>query len=237
MPSIGRNKIHSLSPLTSKQLAYLAMLGERAANNFYNDNEAWWLEYFSPVGGTGKLPFDAWEDPGYDISNKRRYFNVVDELASLLQGAKTNRRYWQDLMQAGGFPPNPPKDPYTLPAYFTWWQAENAFRRGFVSSYEARYFDEFKEQLKNRFRSDGNILTRTTMDALSSKYNKDPFIALYFLEMIQNVDSGKPSPFSSLKAMYNDLLQRREKAYEQFSPYFQPLRWAPGAGLVGIEEE
>lgn len=238
MPSVGRNKVHSLQPLNQRQVDYFMAEGLKTARDFYTYNRAWWLQYFAtPTSKTTSPPVDAWEDPGYDISNKFRYFQFVYALREELTRARTSRQTSQNLLQRGAFPPVPAKgDPYAIPDYFGWWQAENAFRRGYMEAYEDAFVQNFKTDLKNRFRSDGNILTRSTMERFSETYDEDPIISAYFKEMIASLDKGQPWPLNSLKATYNDILQRREKAYQQFSPYFQPLRWLPGAGLVGIEE-
>lgn len=236
MASVGRTQITSLHPLTAKQVDYFKNLGQQAALRRFSDNKVWWLHYFGVAGTDDEpLPSEAYEDPGYDVSNRMLFRKDIEHLQSYLNEARTNRNTWNRLMQAGAFPPNPGKDPYVFPAYFGYWQAENAFRRGFMEQYEERYLDDFKDALKNEFSSAGNILTRSTMEGFASRYEDDPYLARYFSELAEAVEQGKPTPFTSLKALYQDLLKKREYAYRQFSPYFIPLRWAPGAGLVGID--
>lgn len=235
MPSVGRNKVHSLHPLNARQIDFFSRLGELAAQTHNRRTQVWWMGYFETPSGK-PLTSDAWEDPGYDISNKFRFLKSVEDLKRELDKARTNRSVQQALMKQGFFPPNVGKDPYAIPEYFTWWQSENAFRRGYVMAYETTFLHDFKELLKNRFRNDGNILTSGTMKHIALMYAEDPSISIYFKDMHDAVDKGQPWPFSSLRATYDDMLRKREKAYQQFDPHFQPLRWLPGAGLVGIEE-
>ena len=236
MASVSRNKVHSLQPLNAKQIDFFSRFGEAAANRHYQQKQVWWMGYFG-TPSDGELPTDAWEDPGYDVSNKLRFLKAVKELKHELDKARTNRSVQQALVQTGFFPPNPGKDVYAIPEYFTWWQSENAFRRAYVMSYETAFLHDFKAELKRRFRNDGNIVTRGTMVALSEQYEDDPLISRYFSEMRDMLDKQQPWPHTSLRAMYDDLLRKRERAYQQFDPHFQPLRWVPGAGLVGIEED
>lgn len=230
MPAtVPRTPITSLRPLTNQQIEYFKKLGERAADDRYIGHNVWWYLYFD-------VDMDDWDKPGLDISHKKVYVEEVNTLNTLLNGARTNRAVARKMVSQGIFPPNPGSDPFVVPAYFSWWQAENAFRRGFMGYYENRSIDAFRDTLKETFHNDGNILTQSGMENLSSMYTNDPFIDLYFKQMAEDLEQNKPEPFSSLKALYQDLLRRREHAYRQFSPFFMPLRWAPGAGLVGMEE-
>lgn len=232
--TVPRTPIKALRPLTNQQIDYFKTLGQRDAADRYTTRAVWWHQYFSQPDGT-PIPINDWDVPGLDVSNKRAYFEQVDTLNALLNGARTNRAVARKMVSQGIYPPNPGSDPFVVPPYFSWWQSENAFRRGYMEYHEDRSLDLFKTTLKEIFHDDGNILTQDGMEKLSNTYTDDPYIALYFTMLAEDLEQGKPEPFDSLKALYNDLLRRREHAYRQFSPYFVPLRWAPGAGLVGID--
>lgn len=237
MPTVGRLPIQSLRPLTARQIAYLDHIGALQSNAVFIHDRVWWYRYFAQANGA-KPDVVNWDDPGFDVSNKHAYTQAVQQIQTLMLGAKTNRGVQQKMVQDGLYPPELGRDPYAIPAYFGWWQAENAFRRGFMSAYEDRFLHTFKESLKNVYHGDGNILTESGMEGLADEYHGDPFIRLYLSEMASDIaQPGKGLPFSSLKAIYLDLLAKREQAYQQFSPYFQALRWAPGGGLVGINPE
>jgi hypothetical protein len=237
MSSIGRRPVQFLHPLNQKQIFYFTHLGAREAIHRFRDNEVWWLRYFAvPVKQTPPL-LDAYEDPGYDISYTYVYDRFRDEIALTLKSASQSRDVLQSMQANGTLPPILNKNPYTLPDYFEWWQAENAFRRGFMAEYELRTLAEIKESLKTRFRGAGNKLTTSVMNALVEVNEEDPYVARYFKDLAEGFAQNRPFPFGDLKALHTDLIKKRELAYQQFSPYFQPLRWAPGAGLVGIEAE
>ena len=220
----------------TKQISYLLKLGHNAGEEARRDRTVWWRRYFAQTGLQNRLiPQDAWEDPGYDISNPLAYKEAVAELQKDLLEAKVYRGKWQQLMQDGLFPPNLDlKHPYLLPQYFEWWQAENIYRRGFMKAYEDYYIEVFKDELKKKFSASGNVLTIKAMEDLASR--DDPYMTRYFRELIEAQKEGKTQPFNSLKDLYTDLLAKREYAYQQFSPYFHPLRWV-GGGLTSIEPE
>jgi hypothetical protein len=237
MSSIGRRPVQFLHPLNQKQIDYFRQRGASEGLYRFRDNEVWWLRYFAVPVTMRTPPLDAYEDPGYDVSNTYAYDRFRDEIALTLKSASQSRSVLQSMQENGTLPPTLNKNPYVLPDYFEWWQAENAFRRGFMAEYELRTLAEIKESLKTRFRGAGNKLTTSVMNALVKVNEEDPYVARYFKDLAEGFAQKRPFPFGDLKALLTDLIKKRELAYQQFSPYFYPLRWAPGAGLVGIEKD
>lgn len=233
--TVPRTPITSLRPLTQQQIDYLRRFGAVTAMNYYMADTVWWYKYFAQPDDSS-IPFNDWDQPGLDVSNKRAFLLAAESLNQLLAGARTNRQLARKLVSDGLYPPDQGANPYALPPYFIWWQTENAFRRGFMEKYEEAYLDVFKERLRTVFHNDGNILTQSSMEELAEEYKRDPFIELYFTALAQDIEQNKPPTFSGLKALYQDMLRRRAYGYQQFSPYFVALRWAPGAGLVGLEQ-
>lgn len=233
--------------LSNEQIRYFHALGGRDAMDRYSKDTVWWYHYFGQVDNDPQsktygqpldqpIPLDLWDDPGADVSNKLAYVKIGTQLMYLLGGARTNRAVQRKLYADGLYPPNLGKDPYEIPAYFGWWQSENAFRRGFMAHYEDAFMGTFKSRLKELHRRDGGVLTQSGMEELAEEYNRDPYLNEYFSALAENIEQGKPAPFNSLKAFWDDLNAKRDLAYEQFSPYYRALRWASG-GLVGIEPE
>jgi hypothetical protein len=258
MQSIGRNKITSLRPLTQQLIDYFHSNGGQVAVDQFQSDTVWWRNYFghvdndphSPTYGQAlnmPIPFDLWEDPGADISDKYAYRGWVESLAHELDRARKSRSIGQQLVQKGSWPPITAKDPFAIPDYFFWWQAENAFRRGFMALYEQSFLDAFKKSFKEAVVNSGNMLTAASMQQLADDYERDPFIANYLEEVgdeLEQKNLGRfnkiptgPNGNPSLRAIYDNMVKERQRAYQQFSPYFQPLRWVPGGGLVGIELE
>lgn len=235
MARVPRTPVNTLLPLNQRQLDYLMYIGETAAAAVSKRTIVWWKQYFADVND-GPLPDDAWEDPGFDVSNKVAYVRFLEKLQSDLRLARSSVTAQRSLQAQKLFPPMPEKDPFTLPAYFGWWQSENAFRRGFVKFYDTHFLRTLKDEVKSEFRDNGNIFTIDTMRELAKEYDQDPFVAKFYTELADATEQGQ-TPYTSLKACWDDMIKRRAVAYEQFSPYFTPLRWVRGAGLVGIDQE
>lgn len=255
MQIVARNKVTTLRPLTQQMYDYFHRVGGETALSTFQTHTVWWRSYFGQIGLSGKptgdpISLDLWDDPGADISDKKAYFGFVYSLQEELKRAKTSRAVGQQLVARGWWPPViQQRDPFTVPDYFYWWQAENAFRRGFMALYEQSFLDKLKYEINDKFVANSSVkrLTAAGMKQLADDYERDPFLANYFFEVGEELERKNYSRFTnvaagsrgkpSLKAIYQDMTAERHRAYQQFSPYFQPLRWVPGGGLVGVEPE
>ncbi len=222
-----RTPITSLSPLTQKQIDYLTEQGRSAGGLRGGGYRAWWMVYFQTEDE------NAFNDPGADVSNPHRFRVFADSLRNDLQAARTNKKLWNELISEGRLPPDPTRGrPYELPEYFSWWQAENAFRRGYMEATEAEARDEIVALLKREAR--GGAVTPEGFRAVADVFEKDVVVATFFNELADGLEDGTAKNYSSVKDLLQDLRAIRGPAYQQFDPRFRHLRWAPGAGLVGL---
>lgn len=228
--AISRRKVPQyLSPLKSKVQAWLEQCGEQVARSGNTRrNAAWWLGYFA-------LPVDEWTNPYASLENPVPWNAFVAELAEALAAARNDKQLWAQLVAEGRTPVDPARDPYALPEYFGWWQAENAFRRGYIAQLEGPQQTTLRDTLKNEITRRGNKVTAQAMTAVASSFENDPAIAHFFEQYGGELEAGTAKQFGKLTDLLTIVWDYRERAYQQFSPYFYPERAQHGgAGFLGI---
>jgi hypothetical protein len=227
-----RQRVLSLSPLTQKQADYLYRLGDDAGNTVYRRSTPWWVVYFNTVESEINNPY-------FDTATSRAYFvQARQRLVVDLDDARTDRQKWKQMTQLGTFPPDPPKnDPYGLPAYFGWWQAENAFRRGFKDAWDRQLREQLNEAFGDAVRRSGGMLSAD--DARSLGDSGGEALAQFFTALGDAIEaavaSGSAPPFGGSRKKTLDALQRAlDDSSPQFSPFFYPVRSVGGGGFMGI---
>jgi hypothetical protein len=227
-----RQRVTSLSPLTKKQADYLYTLGENDGETVYRRSTPWWVVYFNTTESEINNPY-------FDVATSKAYFvQFRQRLVAELQAASTNRTSWKTMMQAGRFPPDPPKrDPYGLPEYFGWWQAENAFRRGFKDAWDRQLREQLNEAFGDAVRRGGGMLSAEDARDLGDSGGEaiDQFFTALGDGIEASVASGSPPPFGGSRKKTLDALQHAlDASAPQFSPFFYPVRSVGGAGFTGV---
>jgi hypothetical protein len=250
-----RAKVTSLRPLNSGQVAWLTEQGESAASSGAPPGEAWWIRYFG-------LPASEWSNPlanavFYSASVWRAF---REEIAARLAAARADKQVWAEMVNAGQLPPEarraailysggrtkrggysqkttasthavPAGDPYALPEYFDWWQAENAFRRGYMKDADSNTNGTLSQTVRNRVKQAGRF---TQNVALELSRTQDPAFAHFFTEYAAELGAGTAVQFATVSDLTAAAMAYREAAYQQFSPYYQPLLPGGGGGFFGL---
>lgn len=228
--AIQRRKVPNLSPLKPKVQAWLTQWGEEfGGGGAVRRGEAWWTRYFA-------LPIEEWTNPYATLENPVPWNTFVADLAEGLAAARTDKQLWAELVQQGKTPVDPVRnDPYAMPEYFGWWQAENAFRRGFIAAADGDTQSGLRDTLKTEITRRGNKVTAQAMAAVASSFEGDPAISHFFEQYGGELENGTATQFSKLTDLLDTAWAYREKAYQQFSPHYYPERAQHGgAGFLGV---
>jgi hypothetical protein len=181
------------------------------------------------------LLLSDWENPYADVSRSHAYLEFREQLASNLAAAHTDRALWRQMMTGHMFPPNPGRDPYTMPDYFGWWQAENAFRRGFQAEADRRARDALRSDLREAIREHPqHELTDDNLTEIAERFKADPALAEVLIKLATEFAQDTAPPFQNITELIDAVWAKREKAYIQFSPRYYPLRSVGGGGFFGL---
>jgi hypothetical protein len=251
-----RESVRTLRPLTDQQAKWLTSRGAAAAEA-RPPRVVWWATYFG-------LDPDAWTDPYALVTESPVWQAFVTRIQAALLAAREDREVWAQLLQSGELPPDAYKagigeqwdrdkiskrvapkrsvyreDPLVLPEYFGWWQAENAFRRGYIEQLEAHAKDHLREIAKSQITRAGGKVTARAMYDVAGAYPGDPALAHFFQEYSKELGAGTAAQFKNLSAMLDVAWAYREKAYLQFSPFHYPKGAGGrggGGGFLGVRK-
>ena len=216
----NRAPVKSLHPLTDKQQEWLWNQGSKQSSP---DRAPWWVNYFS-------VDKDAYSNP-YAVV-KPVFFNVWSrELQRQMNKARGDRALWREMAENNEFPPDLDRsNPYKLPEYFSWWQAENAFRRGYSEAADDSFYSLIKDDIREAAQRHRGVVTSTAWAEIAEAFEGRDSVAFDFFMRLQD----DPPESLSLKKLTGDLAKQRDLAYQQFSPHYQPLRSVTGAGFFGF---
>jgi hypothetical protein len=228
-----RTKVVNLAPLTKKQADWLFKQGIAFASKKPKHlDDPFFVPYFG-------LKEDAYENPYADVSNPVAWIAFKTALEHNLKLASRDRSVWLDLYRDGGLPPDPvPSRPYDLPPYFDWWQAENAFRRGYVARFEEALTNGLKSDIKYYVNRDGGVITEDAARSIAKNYEEDLVVAAFFNELADELNADPDtSKYPTLRDLIAAMQQRRAVAYQQFSPEYMPLISRGGGGFFGLKKK
>lgn len=238
-----RQPMTSLRPLTQAQADFLIAAGYVSAigkgDKYYKAHKyrVWWSLYFHEKDQTDPAyqtfrDLDAYTNAYATLGNPQHYTDYLFNLQGRMRLAYEDREVWKQMKLNSEFPPDPdPRDPYKLPAYFGWVQAEVAFRRGYMRGVEEIVTNALKKTLK-----EADDFTPEVFEELAKCFYKDPIMRDYFMKLAEVYGGANAPSEVSLKAMFDDIMRKRERAYQQFSPYFYPHRSVQGSGFSGFSK-
>lgn len=236
-----RAPMTSLRPLSQAAQDFLFSAGfanaveEGAGHYKAYKYRVWWSSYFTEAdpnepGYTMSRDPDAYTNPYVTLGDPHVYVQYTLALQRQMTHAQANREAWKKMKFNNEFPPDPdPRDPYKLPAYFGWVQAEVAFRRGYMRGVEEIVANALKKALK-----EADDFTPEVFEQLAVNFKNDPVMRDYFNKLAEIYGGANAPSEVSLKALFDDIMRKRERAYQQFSPYFYPHRSVQGAGFSGF---
>jgi len=244
-----RTPVTRLDPLTPEQVRYLIAQGAQQAAGVSRDadeenHRVWWLSYYKATRP------DSYLDPGFDLSGDSKFGDFKSSLETQLAAAKKDAKYFKQLANEGRLPPPDPRPAtysgrfrptashrvlvsalYELPEYMQWWQAENAFRRGYKhemdESTESNLLDAVREEVK-----ENGGLTVKGMREIAQNFQGDPVIHEFFSNLANEFEEDIAPSFGSVSQLMTAVWTAREHSYQQFDPNFKALRWV-GGGLAG----
>lgn len=231
-----REKILNLRPLTDEQVKYLSALGERAgADDFASEpTAAWWSFYFD----IDPREVD-WSSP-YASFKPVAFVKLFTRLQEAMRAAREDHDQIFEMMRAGVWPPGQPTvvkkgvDPFRLPEWLDYWQAENAFRRGYQDAWDSHALSTLESELRRTIQRGGGKFTESKMREIARNWSADPAVAQFFTDFADayaaGTTDGLPRSISTIMAAVRDY---RDKVYVQFSPYYFPER-AHGSGFLGL---
>ena len=216
----NRAPVKSLHPLTDKQQEWLWNQGSSESSP---DRAPWWVAYFDAGEEDYKNPYAVVKPVIFDRFVRRR--------KSDMEEAKRDRQQWRVMSERGLFPPDLPRnDPYRLPEYLSWWQAENAFRRGYSEAADDSFYSLIKDDIREAAQRHRGVVTSSAWAEIAEAFEgRDPVAFDFFMRL-----QDDPPESLSLKKLTGDLAKQRDLAYQQFSPHYQPLRSVTGAGFFGL---
>lgn len=258
---VPREKAGNLRPLKSRQIEWLTKQGYDAGHAFARQHHAWWMSYFNLPAAAWTDPYvvtDARAMPGTAWAKFRH--KVTEDL----ERSRTDKEYWASLIASGDLPPENRQnyvhikhsskrggsqhatmsryagqhgDPYALPEYFDWWQAEYAFRRGYKEAIDVAggYSIEqnLREVLKDQIqRGGGQAITANKMQGVAQVYRNDPALQHFFTEYANELHNGTAKQFAKLSDLIAVAVRYRDRAYEVFSPEVLPARG--GGSFFGL---
>ena len=236
-----RTPMTSLRPLSQAAQDFLFSAGFAnavgAGAGYYKAYKyrVWWSSYFTEAdpdepGYTKSRDLDAYTNPYTTLGEPHVYVQYTLALQRQMSQAQVSLEAWKKMKLDKEFPPDPdPRDPYKLPAYFGWVQAEVAFRRGYMLGVEEIVANALKRALK-----ESDDFAPETLVELAGHFRNDPIVRDYFTALAEIYSSEKMPENVSTRALFDDIMRKRERAYQQFSPYFYPHRSVHGAGFSGF---
>jgi hypothetical protein len=258
---IPREKAGNLRPLKSKQIAWLTEQGRKVGEAAQHQHRAWWISYFNLPAAAWTDPYamtDARAMPGTAWAKFRH--KVTEDL----EQCRADKEYWASLIASGDLPPENRQnymhithsskhggsqharisryahqhgDPYALPEYFDWWQAEYAFRRGYRDTFEGDGDNSIEESLRATLkdqiqRGGGQAITANKMQGVAQVYRNDPALQHFFTEYANELHNGTAKQFAKLSDLIVVAVRYRDSAYEVFSPEVLPARG--GGSFFGL---
>ena len=217
----NRAPVKSLHPLTDKQQEWLWNQGSRESAP---DRSPWWVSYFNIKVSEGENPYAT---IGRYVVFEHFRNNLKDRMAK----ARTDHTLWREMAEHNKFPPDLDRsNPYRLPEYFSWWQAENAFRRGYSEAADDSFYSLIKDDIREAAQRHRGVVTSSAWAEIAEAFEgRDPVAFDFFMRL-----QDDPPESLSLKKLVGDLAKQRDLAYQQFSPHDMPLRSVTGAGFFGL---
>lgn len=260
-----RTRVTSLAPLNSRQVKWLTSRGEAGGSVAARSKQAWWANYFGIGLSEWTNPYAVFSHPTA-WENSTIWQNFKASVQENLDEAKADKEVWAQYLNEGLLPPEarhagviysggqtkrggysqkatayrwsaPPADPWALPEYFQWWQAENAYRRGYVAAATANTQDQLGSAVRNAVRARGGNMTANVARAVASDYrNQDPALEHFFEAYADELDQGTAKQFAKVSDLVKAALEYQEQAYLQFNPWYMPLLGAQASifGLKGL---
>lgn len=214
-----RVPVKSLHPLTQKQQNWLWNQGSKQSGV---SSVPWWVTYFD---ASAKEYENA-----YAVVKSVAFNRFVSALKTDMRSARTDRALWRKMTENEEFPPDLPRnDPYALPEYLSWWQAENAFRRGYMDASEDSFYEHLRDRIREAARAHRGVVTSEAWGEVAEEFAVDPIAHAFLLRFVDD-----PPESLHTKKLAEDLRARRDLAYQQFSPYYEPLRSVTGSGFFGL---
>ena len=217
----NRAPVKSLHPLTDKQQEWLWNQGSSESGP---DRAPWWVPYF-------KVKATEYQNPYAQLGTPVVFGHFVDALRDRMHMARTDRALWRKMAEQNEFPTDLDRsNPYRLPEYLSWWQAENAFRRGYSEAADDSFYSLIKDDIREAAQRHRGVVTSSAWAEIAEAFEgRDPVAFDFFMRL-----QDDPPESLSLKKLTGDLAKQRDLAYQQFSPHYQPLRSVTGAGFFGF---
>jgi len=199
-------------PLKKRSIAYLKKEGARLAEQLYEKGKVWWLVYFTQANGF-PLPLLAEHREGV----RRRPELFLRFIAS------EPHELWRYPQRVG--------EPWWMSRpidYQPMWQAETAFRMGFMNAYEQFFVDDFAGSLREHLARNNSEVDQQLVDDLSREFENDPGLVHALRPMLHFYKAGHYllEGRNSLRALYMDLMYMRQRSTnEAFSPFLRPMSW------------
>ena len=252
-----RTRVKSLAPLNSRQIKWLSEQGADQSGGRQLD--AWWANYFGIPLSEWTNPYAVFSHPtAWENAAAWQLFKAT--VAERLAEAKQDPQVWAQMVNDGLLPPEarragvlysggkrggqratasrwtaPPADPYELPEYFGWWQAENAFRRGYVAKATENDQDRLTDRVRSAVRARGGNMTANVAQSLASDYRgRNPALEHFFEAYAEELQQGTAKQFAKVSDLVKAALAYEEQAYLQFNPWYMPLFGAQ-ASIFGVK--
>jgi hypothetical protein len=244
-----RTPVTRLDPLTQEQIQYLFRQGARYGDALIDvdddsSHEVWWMSYFADARA------DSYLDQGFDLSGGNKFIEFRDDLAAQLKAAKNDPKIFKKLAGEGQLPPPDPRPSaysgrhrptashrvlvsalYEPPEYMQWWQAENAFRRGYQEVFEEHTKHDLLDLVRDEVRENDGMTVKA-MRAIAERFEDDPVVYEFFTNLASEFEEDIAPSFNSVSQLMTIVDTARAHSYQQFDPRFKALRWV-GGGLAG----